>query len=85
MDAIWQVTDDKNNVNNRVTVAESVTYLWKKEWGGSEVFVCGTDSNWTERSKLEESQDGTELVLHKSMPVGTHEYKFIVDGEWRCR
>ena len=78
------MTDDKNNVNNRVTVAESVTYLWKKEWGGSEVFVCGTDSNWTERSKLEESQDGTELVLHKSMPVGTHEYKFIVDGEWRC-
>jgi hypothetical protein len=69
-----------------VTVAESVTYLWRKEWGGSEgsVFVCGSDSNWTERSKLEESQDGQHLVLRKSLPVGTHEYKFVVDGEWRC-
>eukprot|EP00976_Prorocentrum_cordatum_P068198 1179039-Prorocentrum_minimum.AAC.2 len=32
----------------QLTVAEAVTYKWKKEWGGEEVFVVGNDTNWTE-------------------------------------
>mmetsp|Transcript_36424 Transcript_36424/g.50610 ORF Transcript_36424/g.50610 Transcript_36424/m.50610 type:complete len:748 (-) Transcript_36424:276-2519(-) len=78
-----RVSDIHNNVNNQVTVAEAVTYRWKKEWGGSVVYVSGTDSNWTERSRLEEEDNG-DFVLRKCLQAGTYQYKFIVDGEWRC-
>jgi len=78
-----RVGDENNNLNNQVTVAEAVTYKWKKKWGGSVVYVSGTDSNWTERSRLEEDDEGN-FILRKSLRVGTYHYKFFVDGEWRC-
>lgn len=48
-----------------------------------QVYVSGTDSNWTERSRLEEDDEGN-FILRKSLRVGTYHYKFFVDGEWRC-
>eukprot|EP00959_Pyramimonas_sp_CCMP1952_P401766 8418435-Pyramimonas_sp.AAC.1 len=67
----------------QLTVAEAVTYKWKKEWGGEEVFVVGNDTNWTERLRMERDEQG-DFVLSKSLPVGQYKYKFLVDGEWKC-
>jgi len=78
-----RVSDGRNNMNNQVTVAEAVTYKWKKEWGGEEVFVVGNDTNWTERLRMERDDQG-DFVLSKSLPVGSYYYKFLVDGQWRC-
>ena len=80
-----QVADDKRNVNNSLTVSDSATFRWKRAWGGSRVFVTGSDSGWRERVELQaDDQPGsTDLVLRKHLPVGSHTYKFIVDGKWR--
>jgi hypothetical protein len=48
-----------------------------------QVFVVGSDTNWTERLRLELDDNG-DFALSKSLPVGTNRYKFLVDGEWRC-
>ena len=51
---------------------------------GSRVFVAGTFNNWeaTDMPLAEEQPGlfGTTALL----PKGTHEYKFVVNGEWRC-
>ncbi|MBN1513635.1 MAG: glycogen-binding domain-containing protein [Phycisphaerae bacterium] len=52
---------------------------------GSEVFVAGSFNNWdpTQHRMSDNPGSGhckTTLVL----PPGRHEYKFIVNGEWRA-
>ena len=51
---------------------------------GCEVYVAGTFNNWDPRQypMLDNPDSGhykTTLVL----PPGRHEYKFVVNGEWR--
>mgnify|MGYP000010949232 CR=1 FL=1 len=58
----------------------SVTFKWN--FGGNEVFVIGSFNGWRERLRMEKA-DGEfqlEVLLEKGV---THEYKFIVDNEWR--
>lgn len=43
----------------------------------------GSESNWLERYKLEQVDGVGDYILRKSLPVGTYQYKFIVDGRWR--
>lgn len=52
---------------------------------GSEVFVAGTFNNWAPRRHRMPDKPGSgvyqaELVLRP----GRHEYKFVVNGEWRA-
>ena len=51
---------------------------------GSKVYICGTFNDWDSKQiRLHErNKDGlfkTSLLLSK----GRHEYKFVVNGEWR--
>lgn len=51
---------------------------------GSDVFVAGSFNNWNPKKHRMKDNPGsghckTALVL----PPGRHEYKFIVNGEWR--
>ena len=51
---------------------------------GSEVFVAGSFNNWDPKQHRMSDNPGsghckTTLVL----PAGRHEYKFVVNGEWR--
>ncbi len=52
---------------------------------GSEVFVAGSFNNWDPTQYRMPDNPGsghckTTLVL----PAGRHEYKFVVNGEWRA-
>ncbi|OGV73818.1 MAG: hypothetical protein A3K19_24565 [Lentisphaerae bacterium RIFOXYB12_FULL_65_16] len=48
------------------------------------MFVGGTFNNWDpKRSPLKEEQCGL-FGATLMLPKGTHEYKFVVNGEWRC-
>ena len=58
-----------------------VKFLWKE--GGNEVFITGTFCDWKKKFKMNKNKNNIfeeELVLEK----GKYEFKFIVDGEWKC-
>lgn len=50
---------------------------------GSEVYLAGTFNGWNPRKKRLEADEGGTYSCTCLLPKGTHEYKFIVDGEWR--
>jgi 1,4-alpha-glucan branching enzyme len=50
--------------------------------GGTEVYVAGDFNEWNPRSHRMNKREGFFQRRLKLSP-GTHEYKFIVDGEWR--
>lgn len=47
------------------------------------VYVVGSYSNWQNKIALARGDDGVfSATLY--LPRGAHEYKFIVDGSWKC-
>ncbi|KAL6784463.1 SNRKBG1 [Auxenochlorella protothecoides x Auxenochlorella symbiontica] len=57
-------------------------FLWR--FGGSQVHLCGSFTRWVETVPMTpvEGQPGAFSVIVQ-LPAGYHQYKFIVDGEWR--
>lgn len=50
---------------------------------GSEVYIAGSFNDWNPRKKkLKDSGTGT-YVANLLLERGQHEYKFVVNGEWR--
>ncbi|XP_076802194.1 5'-AMP-activated protein kinase subunit beta-1-like [Clavelina lepadiformis] len=52
---------------------------WKG--GGKEVFISGSYDNWHTKLPLNRSHDNFVAIVE--LPVGEHEYKFLVDGDWK--
>jgi len=51
---------------------------------GSEVFVAGSFNAWNPRQiRLKEHPVGGVFTTTLTLPHDRHEYKFIVNGEWR--
>ena len=74
-----QITQEKS-----ISEAQNMN-LTKFYWneGGNEVFITGSFCEWNERLKMHRNKDNifeVELLL----PKGKYEFKFIVDGIWRC-
>ncbi|XVF38687.1 hypothetical protein REPUB_Repub20aG0123300 [Reevesia pubescens] len=70
----------------RVTTAGMVLLPIQFTWphGGRSVFLSGSFNRWTElvpMSQVEGSYNVFQVVY--GVPHGCHEYKFLVDGEWR--
>lgn len=52
---------------------------------GLEVFVAGTFNDWDcNCSPLTEQPTGGTYTLTLQLPPGTHQYRFVVEGEWRA-
>ncbi len=50
---------------------------------GSQVYVAGTFNNWdAAKNPLKDNPDSGHFKAILSLPEGTHEYKFIVNGVW---
>lgn len=51
---------------------------------GREVFVAGSFNRWDpgQQPLTPRSKTGT-YIASISLPAGTHEYKFVVDGNWQ--
>lgn len=48
------------------------------------VFLAGTFNNWDPKATpMERAGDGTWHCKLK-LPPGQHEFRFVVDGQWRC-
>ena len=50
---------------------------------GSQVFVAGTFNHWNPtENPLKDNPDSGHFKASFSLPRGTHEYKFVVNGVW---
>ena len=85
--------NDNNNINynsdkvteeksfSDINIKNSIKLYWEK--GGNEVYITGSFCNWEKRFKMIKNQNNIfeqEFIL----PKGKYEFKFIVDGQWRC-
>ena len=50
---------------------------------GSQVFLAGTFNGWnTTATPLKDNPDSGHFKTVLRLPVGTHEYKFVINGAW---
>lgn len=60
-----------------------VEFLWKH--GGSHVIITGSFDNWSQSITM--AKDSANDLWRKTLlldPSSPHEFKFVVDGVWRC-
>ena len=58
-------------------------FVWRH--GGGQVHICGSFNNWQERVMMERVPGHDhEFRLQLSLAAGEYQYKYIVDGHWRC-
>lgn len=55
--------------------------VFKWEGGGKDVAISGTFSNWKPVPMVKSHGDFVTII---DLPEGEHEFKFCVDGEWKC-
>mmetsp|Transcript_62741 Transcript_62741/g.168126 ORF Transcript_62741/g.168126 Transcript_62741/m.168126 type:complete len:247 (+) Transcript_62741:46-786(+) len=63
--------------------AVPVAFRWH-HGASREVYVVGSFSNWQTKIRLTREAIGDAYVTVVQIVPGIHQYKFIVDGEWRC-
>mmetsp|Transcript_60510 Transcript_60510/g.143868 ORF Transcript_60510/g.143868 Transcript_60510/m.143868 type:complete len:236 (+) Transcript_60510:373-1080(+) len=63
--------------------AVPVPFRWH-HGAGREVYVVGSFSNWQTKIRLTREPDSDSYGTVVQIVPGIHQYKFIVDGEWRC-
>ncbi|KAG8380584.1 hypothetical protein BUALT_Bualt06G0030700 [Buddleja alternifolia] len=59
----------------------------KLTWSGgdySTVEISGLDIGWGQRIPLTYNEEQGVWILHRELPEGHYEYKYVVDGEWTC-
>eukprot|EP01027_Heterolobosea_sp_BB2_P007799 GEZU01011577.1.p1 GENE.GEZU01011577.1~~GEZU01011577.1.p1 ORF type:complete len:232 (+),score=41.85 GEZU01011577.1:526-1221(+) len=68
---------------DRVLFADEnmVPTVFRWTHGGRNVYIAGTFNQWRENIPMTKSGDDFIAILNVS--IGKHEYKFIVDNEWK--
>jgi hypothetical protein len=62
---------------------KKVSFEFKAE-PDCEVFVAGTFNNWEPKQhQMRDNPDSGHYKTTLSLPPGRHEYKFVVNGQWR--
>lgn len=75
----------------KTATADILTGLTKKpvklKWHGGgckTVEISGLDIGWGQSIPLSYDKEEGLWILHRELPEGRYEYKYIVDGEWIC-
>ena len=85
-------TKSKNNNYNsdQITQENSISETQNKNlikfyWneGGKEVFITGSFLEWNKRLKMHKNKNNI-FEVELFLPKGKYEFKFIIDGSWRC-
>lgn len=59
----------------------TMTFVWPH--GGRSVYICGSFTGWTQYPMAPVEGYPTVFQAICTLPPGYHQYKFVVDGEWR--
>uniref|UniRef100_A0A182J856 5'-AMP-activated protein kinase subunit beta-1 n=1 Tax=Anopheles atroparvus TaxID=41427 RepID=A0A182J856_ANOAO len=60
--------------------SSTVPTVFKWDGGGKQVYISGTFSQWKALPMVKSHGDFVTIV---NIPEGDHQYKFLVDGEWK--
>uniref|UniRef100_A0A0X3PWS3 5'-AMP-activated protein kinase subunit beta-1 n=1 Tax=Schistocephalus solidus TaxID=70667 RepID=A0A0X3PWS3_SCHSO len=55
--------------------------VFKWEGGGKDVYISGTFNGWKSKIPMVKSKQNFYTII--DLPEGEHQYKFIVDGQWK--
>ncbi|XP_052865023.1 5'-AMP-activated protein kinase subunit beta-1 [Anopheles cruzii] len=59
---------------------ETLPTVFKWDGGGKQVYISGTFSKWKALPMVKSHGDFVTII---NIPEGDHQYKFLVDGEWK--
>lgn len=59
----------------------TVPTVFRWAHGGRKVYLAGSFNSWKERIPM--SRSGEDFIAILNIPPGKHEFKFVVDDEWR--
>lgn len=74
----WMQTSAYEDMSSEQGIPTMITW----SYGGKEVAVEGSWDDWKTRLALQRS--GKDFTIMKVLPSGVYQYRFIVDGQWRC-
>ncbi|KAK4475126.1 hypothetical protein MN116_002213 [Schistosoma mekongi] len=64
-------------------VVQSVPTVFKWDGGGKDVYISGTFNGWRSKIPMVKSSSKHNFYTIIDLPLGEHQYKFIVDGHWK--
>lgn len=74
-----------NNFDPRGSVVQSVlTRISCHCEDASEVFLAATFNGWNSKAMPMTQDTGGDWIAEIELTPGSYEYKFLIDGEWRC-
>ena len=76
------IENDNNNNNNNTQNKISTKFEWRE--GGEEVLITGSFCEWNEKFNMNKNNSNGFFELKILLPKGKYEFKFVVDGVWRC-
>ncbi|KAF5397990.1 5'-AMP-activated protein kinase regulatory beta subunit [Paragonimus heterotremus] len=65
------------------TVTQNVPTVFKWEGVGKDVYISGTFNGWKSKIPMVRSSSKQNFYTIVDLPLGEHQYKFIVDGQWK--
>ena len=74
--------ENDNNNNNNTQNKISTKFEWRE--GGEEVLITGSFCEWNEKFNMNKNNSNGFFELKILLPKGKYEFKFVVDGVWRC-
>ena len=77
---------NNNNSNNKHPIKDEPLFPIKIEWkeGGSEHLITGNFLHWNTFYNLVFNSETGYFEYNVNLPKGNYEFKFIIDGTWRC-
>lgn len=74
---------DYNPVENARQQIVHIPTMFRWIHGGRKVYIIGTFNGWTQKIPMNYNSEENSFIVILNVPVGKHEYRFIVDGEER--
>ncbi|XP_042445274.1 SNF1-related protein kinase regulatory subunit beta-1-like [Zingiber officinale] len=76
---LWMKEPDQSS---EVYLEKGIPTLFTWNYGGNVVLVEGSWDNWASRKPMQRS--GKDHTLLMNLPSGVYQYKFLVDGQYKC-